>query len=92
MREHEVRSIVGTIALLAFSAAGLLAQTAGSGSITGTVSDPAGAVVPDATVVVHNTGTDADRTVMTNGAGLYSATFLQPGSYEMTNEDRFRED
>jgi hypothetical protein len=79
-----IQTALAVAALTAFGAVTLVAQTAGAGSITGTVTDPAGAVVPEANVVIHNTGTDADRTVVTNGSGIYSATFLQPGSYEMT--------
>jgi hypothetical protein len=65
-------------------AAPVFAQTAGSGTITGTVTDPAGAVVAGASVVVHSTDTGADRTTTTNDSGIYSATFLQPGHYEIT--------
>jgi hypothetical protein len=87
VRTHEVHSssrIVTVITFLAFSAAGIFAQTAGSGEISGTVTDPAGAVVPGATVLVHNTDTSADRTLTTNAAGLYSASFLQTGHYEVS--------
>lgn len=59
------------------------AQLAGSGSITGTITDPSGAVVPKAAVVLHNAGTGTDRVTETNGAGLYVANFLQPGHYEV---------
>jgi hypothetical protein len=62
----------------------LFAQSAGSGTITGTVTDPASAVVAAATVVVHNTGTGIDRSVETNGDGNYSFSFLPPGPYEIT--------
>jgi hypothetical protein len=72
------------IAVAAFGGACLYAQSAGTGTITGTVTDPAGAVVPEAEIVVHNTATGADRAVATNGAGIYSAAFLQPGAYELT--------
>ena len=61
------------------AATGVLAQIAGQGSITGTVVDPTGAVVPNATVVVHDTDTGADRAVNTNADGIYTATFLQSG-------------
>jgi len=87
VRTREVFSshrIVAIIALLALCAGGTLAQTAGNGTITGSVTDPAGAVVPGATVVVHNTDTSADRSLTTNDAGIYLATFLQPGPYEIT--------
>ena len=94
MRENDVllsgpvrsyfRLIFTFIALLAFTAAVMFAQTAGTGTITGTISDPAGAVVPGATVAIHNVDTGSDRPVTSNEAGIYSATFLQPGPYEIT--------
>ena len=92
MQEHAVllsfrsflRLSAAVFALLAFWCTCALAQTAGTGTITGTVSDPAGAVVPDATVVIHNTDTSSDRSVQSNEAGIYSATFLQPGPYQIT--------
>jgi Carboxypeptidase regulatory-like domain/TonB dependent receptor len=65
-------------------ATGVFAQIAGQGSITGTVIDPSGAVVPNASVVVHDTDTGADRAVSTNADGIYTATFLQIGHYEVT--------
>ena len=60
------------------------AQTTGSGIITGTVRDPNQAVVPDATITIHNVGTNVDRVVQTNEAGLYYAPFLAPGTYEVS--------
>ena len=69
-----------TLVLLAGAA---LAQTAGSGTITGTVSDPSGAVVPGATVSIRSTDTGIERKTQTNEAGIYNATFLQPGHYEV---------
>src|SRR6185312_10523792 len=78
-----IRMALAAAALAAFGGIGLYAQSAGAGTITGTVTDPAGAVVPDASIVVHNTETGADRAVVTNGAGIYSAPSLQPGSYEL---------
>ncbi len=60
------------------------AQTAAAGTITGTLTDPSGAAVPGARVVVHNSDTGVDWSTTTNGAGIYSATFLQPGNYEVT--------
>jgi len=57
----------------------MAAQSAGSGAISGTLTDKAGAVVPGATVVVTDTDTGAVRTLTTNGAGFFIAPFLQPG-------------
>jgi hypothetical protein len=66
------------------AAAAAWGQTTGSGTINGTIRDPNQALVPDATVTIHNVDTGVDRIVQTNEAGLYSAPFLPPGSYEVT--------
>lgn len=56
-------------------------QSAGSGTITGTITDPQGAVIADASVVITNTDTAAERSTTTNDAGFYVAAFLPPGHY-----------
>jgi hypothetical protein len=68
----------------ALSATAAFAQSSGSGTIAGTITDPNGGVVPAAAVVVHNTNTGIDRSIQSNDAGLYNASFLQPGNYEVT--------
>ncbi|MGB8473270.1 MAG: carboxypeptidase regulatory-like domain-containing protein [Candidatus Acidiferrum sp.] len=60
---------------------GARAQSAGSGTITGTITDPQGAVIADAAVVITNTDTAAERNLTTNDVGTYVAAFLQPGRY-----------
>jgi hypothetical protein len=69
---------------LLFSSLPALAQTAGAGGITGAVTDPSGSVVPAVQVTIRNTETGQARAVSTNQAGIYSATFLQPGLYDVT--------
>ncbi len=64
--------------------AALYAQTAGSGTIAGTVTDPAGASVPGATVAVHGTLNGIDRTVQTSNAGIYTVPFLPSGAYTIS--------
>jgi hypothetical protein len=59
------------------------AQTSAVGNIAGTVTDSTGAVVPNAPVVVTDTDTGVSRTLTTTGAGEYTASFLQPGHYEV---------
>src|SRR5882762_8575884 len=56
----------------------------GTGTITGTVIDPKGLAVPDAKVSILNTDTGIDRPLATTAAGVYTATFLQPGHYQVT--------
>ena len=54
------------------------------GSISGAVYDNAGAVIPNATVVLHRTETNTDRTVTTDSSGRYNANNLEPGDYNIT--------
>src|ERR1044071_6460304 len=53
------------------------------GSIEGTVSDPQGAVVQGATVMVRNTATNFTRTATTAENGTYRISQLPPGTYEV---------
>ncbi|MEK7754537.1 MAG: carboxypeptidase regulatory-like domain-containing protein [Acidobacteriota bacterium] len=59
----------------------MLAQEAQQGTITGFVTDPTGAVVPGAEVVITSQATGLSRVLRANQAGLYSAVGLQPGVY-----------
>ncbi len=60
------------------------AQTAVDGAIGGTVTDATGAAVGNATVVVHNNGTNAEQTLTADGSGFFRAAHLQPGAYTLT--------
>jgi outer membrane receptor protein involved in Fe transport len=59
------------------------AQVAG-GTITGTVVDSSGRVMPNVGVSITNVATGINRTVTTNEDGLYIAPNLLPASYELT--------
>src|SRR5712692_3598432 len=59
------------------------AQVAG-GTISGTVVDSSGSVIPKASVSITNLATGINRTVTTNEDGLYIAPNLLPASYELT--------
>lgn len=52
-----------------------------TGAVSGTVTDPAGAVIVGAKVEVINQGTGVTTPLSTNDAGVYKATFLIPGTY-----------
>jgi hypothetical protein len=54
------------------------------GTITGTVSDPTGAVVANAPIQVKNTQTGTVYTGATSATGNYTFPQLPPGTYEMT--------
>ncbi|HXB63061.1 MAG TPA: TonB-dependent receptor [Acidobacteriaceae bacterium] len=60
------------------------AQSTSQGSIAGTVFDTTGAVIPGATVIIHNTGTNADITLTSDDSGYYKAPLLEPGVYTVT--------
>lgn len=55
-----------------------------TGVISGTVSDPSGAVVPHVTVTAVNEATGIRTTVVTNSKGFYSFTALDVGTYTIT--------
>ena len=55
-----------------------------SATLTGTVTDPQQGVVPGATVVVTNEGTNASLQLVTNEAGLFTAPLLPAGTYSLT--------
>jgi hypothetical protein len=60
----------------------LSAQVVGA-TMSGTVSDTSGGVVPGANISVKNVATGITRITVTNGAGLYTVPNLQPGPYEI---------
>ena len=66
--------------IVLFQAIGIFAQS-NTGSITGFVNDQNGAVVPNATVTVVNTGTNETKTVQSDDNGLYTAQALSTGVY-----------
>jgi hypothetical protein len=68
--------------LCCLSAFGLFAQT-DRGTITGTVSDPAGAVVSSAPLVLANTRTGAQYQAATTGTGNYTFGQLPIGNYTL---------
>ena len=55
-------------------------------AVTGRVTDPSGAIIPGVEVTVTNTATGFTRTVITNELGIYSATQLAPGTYNIKAE------
>src|SRR5947208_14049018 len=82
MPSHQKAVLFLCVVLLCASNA--LGQT--QGEITGEVSDVSGAVIPGATVVVTNQGTNVSRQGVTNGVGVYSFPSLLPGRYQVRVE------
>jgi hypothetical protein len=73
-----------TAIIAAFLAIGAAAQSLVSGDITGVVSDPSGAVIPNATVALKNNGTGQTQNATTNQSGVYRFSLLTPGQYTVT--------
>lgn len=62
------------------------AQVGSGGTIVGTVSDPSGAAVPNAAIVVTDVGTNTVTKVTSDASGNYVATGLPVGTYNVTAE------
>jgi hypothetical protein len=77
---HRVFAIV-IIALLAFAPFAFSQANVNSGSITGTVTDPSGATVPNVPVSITNTATGRTINLTTSSSGGYTTGALQPGPY-----------
>ncbi len=81
-----IRPIVTLCSALVLSTGLAYAQTI-TGSVTGVVTDPTGAVIAGAKVTATNTGTNVATSATTNSAGLYDIRFLQIGQYKITIEN-----
>ncbi len=90
MIEQRVKTAVGLMTCLAvavcltvFWSVPAEAQVSGA-TMSGLITDPSGAGIPNANVSIKNVGTGEVREVPTNGDGFYSAPNLLPGKYEVT--------
>jgi hypothetical protein len=70
-----------------FSAALSLAALSGQSNlatVTGVITDPAGAAAPGVTVTIRNLDTNVPRFVLTNDEGAFTIVNLNPGNYELS--------
>jgi hypothetical protein len=84
-----VKSYIASCFSMIFLSLALIAAPAAvcqgvTGNISGTVTDPAGAVVVGATVTAQNTSIGVETTTVTNSAGAYNLRFLAVGEYTIT--------
>ena len=77
--------LFGVLVMSLWLATAVFGQT-GTSRITGTVTDPTGAVVPNARVVIKNEATGVSFTAVTSSTGSYSFDSLPVGSYEVRVE------
>src|SRR5580704_4997249 len=72
-----------SVGILLLCAASVALAQAGRGSVSGLVTDPAGAVVAGAKVVLLNQATGVSQHTVTSSAGLYTFISLNPGVYQV---------
>jgi hypothetical protein len=77
---HRYR-ISAFLAIVLTAAAGHAQSTA---TLAGNITDPSGAVVPNAQVAVQGLATGVNRAVVSDSAGSYTVPSLQPGNYSVT--------
>src|ERR1700757_4770554 len=78
------RCFAGTaVVVCLFFSISSFAQVGINAALSGTVSDPTGALIPGVEVTATNTGTGVAGTAVTNESGTYRFPSLQPGSYEV---------
>jgi Carboxypeptidase regulatory-like domain len=80
-----MRASRALICIAVFTVCPLLmqAQTANTGAVAGSVSDPSGALVSGAALVVKSQATQEERDLTTDAEGNFSVPFLAPGYYDV---------
>src|SRR5690242_7789447 len=77
MRTHWISALLLSLTLAAFA-------QSDRGTITGTIADPAGAVVANASIEARNVGTGAISAVASSATGNYTLAELPAGNYEIS--------
>ncbi|HLK70026.1 MAG TPA: carboxypeptidase regulatory-like domain-containing protein [Bryobacteraceae bacterium] len=77
------KGLLRSLTCLALLAPALFAQSLTTGDISGAVTDPSSAAVPNATVNLTNKATGASQTATTNAQGQYHFSLLPPGQYQV---------
>jgi hypothetical protein len=84
-----IRFLSRLSSLLAVAGLGLAAMVANGqsttqGAISGTVEDATSAVIPGASVTIHNDGTGSEQHLTADSKGYFDASLLEPGTYTVT--------
>ena len=93
MRKKLAPRLLLLLSLVRISISDSCAQTTTSGGLTGVVSDPSQAAVPDANVEIRDITKGTTQATKTDSDGVYRFFFVAPGSYTLTvSHPGFRED
>jgi Carboxypeptidase regulatory-like domain len=84
-RKGHLCSLLASFLIILLCATFAMAQM-GTGTITGTVTDQSGAVVPGVRVTIANVNTGVTQKTTTTGAGVYTVPNLPPSNYTVTAE------
>src|ERR1700692_966035 len=79
-----LRFLAASPTVFAFVAAATASAQTSGGAIRGTVSDPSGASVPGADIMVEEVSTSGNWRLVSSSAGLYNAPNLPVGRYNVT--------
>jgi hypothetical protein len=89
-RKHRIRNLAAhatlclSLGAATLSGAPALAQSSTSARLTGEVTDPSGAAIPNASITAVNTATNYSVTVTSDAAGNYAFNSLPVGPYKVT--------
>jgi hypothetical protein len=81
--KNRVAVALGAVLSMQLALTTAMAQTGGTGAISGILTDPSGAVVPQAEIKVTNVETSETRHVQSANNGSYLVSLLPPGSYRI---------
>ncbi len=79
----QVTAILALTLLLALFIPAVMAQSSGTSGLTGIMTDPSGAAIPNVTVTLTSNSTGAVRTAITGTEGSYKFSLLPPGDYKI---------
>src|SRR5690349_6990230 len=77
-------AVLLVLAIFAMAVPVVMAQSTTTGDVTGTVTDPSGAVVPGADVTLKSMTEGTTLTTTTNQTGAYRFPLVKPGQYKVT--------
>src|SRR5512136_505982 len=84
MLRNRLLTLALSLVSLAFITLPLAAQIRIAGAVSGTITDPTGAVVPNATVTLKDEGTGIEKQTTANGQGEFLFPDLNFGMYEVS--------